>query len=143
MCFLPSRKSTCKNQGVTNPNVTNKIVPEFAPKSNENTADSRNSEPKLSIEEIKSKIQAVCICKGIKMGRICDAIMAGAQTVEAVNKATGSGSGGCQATRCRPVIEKLIASGGRPLTREALEDKKEEEDDDFFWTPPTPTASKK
>lgn len=70
---------------------------------------------KLTIEEIKARVRVVCICKGIKMSRICDAIQNGASTVEEVNKATGSGNGGCGATRCRPVIEQLLKNGGRPL----------------------------
>lgn len=71
---------------------------------------------KLTLEEIKARIRVVCICKGIKMSRICDAVQNGAQTVEEVNKATGSGNGGCGATRCRPVIEQIIKNGGRPPT---------------------------
>ena len=70
---------------------------------------------KLTLEEIKARIRVVCICKGIKMSRICDAIQNGASTVEEVNKATGSGNGGCGATRCRPVIEQILKNGGRPL----------------------------
>ncbi|NBO38299.1 hypothetical protein EBU99_06925 [bacterium] len=71
---------------------------------------------KLSLEEIKARVRVVCICKGIKMSRICDAVQNGCSTVEEVNKATGSGNGGCGATRCRPVIEQIIKNGGRPLT---------------------------
>lgn len=74
---------------------------------------------KLTLEEIKARIRVVCICKGIKMSRICDAIQNGASTVEEVNKATGSGNGGCGATRCRPVIEQILKNGGRPLTTTA------------------------
>ena len=89
-----------------------------------------SDEKKLSLEEIKAKIRVVCICKGIKMGKICDAIVKGADTVEKVNRATGSGNGGCGATRCRPVIEKLIAGGGRPLVQ-SDERKEQDHDDDF------------
>lgn len=71
---------------------------------------------KLTLEEIKARVRVVCICKGIKMSRICDAVQSGCTTVEEVNKATGSGNGGCGATRCRPVIEQIIKNGGRPLT---------------------------
>jgi bacterioferritin-associated ferredoxin len=70
---------------------------------------------KLTLEEIKARVRVVCICKGIKMSRICDAIAKGASTVEEVNKATGSGNGGCGATRCRPVIEQILKNGGRPI----------------------------
>jgi bacterioferritin-associated ferredoxin len=71
---------------------------------------------KLTLEEIKARVRVVCICKGIKMSRICDAVQNGCSTVEEVNKATGSGNGGCGATRCRPVIEQILKNGGRPLT---------------------------
>ncbi|MBM3381005.1 MAG: hypothetical protein FJY29_01010 [Betaproteobacteria bacterium] len=76
---------------------------------------------KLTLEEIKARVRVVCICKGIKMSRICDAIAKGASTVEEVNKATGSGNGGCGATRCRPVIEQILKNGGRPITNTASE----------------------
>jgi NAD(P)H-nitrite reductase large subunit len=72
---------------------------------------------KLTLEEIKAKIQVVCICKGVKMGRMCEAIAKGAQTVAQVHKATNSGDGGCGATRCTPVIEALLKNGGRPLPK--------------------------
>jgi NAD(P)H-nitrite reductase large subunit len=75
-----------------------------------------NIENKLSLEEIKARIQVVCICKGIKMSRMCDAIAKGASTVAQVHRATKSGDGGCGATRCTPVIEALLANNGRPLT---------------------------
>ena len=71
------------------------------------------SEKKLTIEEIKAKIKIVCICKGIKQGRICEAIQKGANTIEKVNQQTGSGNGGCKATRCGPVIKKLLETKGK------------------------------
>ena len=70
----------------------------------------------LTPDEIKARFRVVCICKGIKMGRICDAIQKkDLTTVAQVNRATGSGDGPCGATRCRPVIEELIQRKGRPL----------------------------
>lgn len=88
---------------------------------------------KLTLEEIKARVRVVCICKGIKMSRICDAIAKGASTVEEVNKATGSGNGGCGATRCRPVIEQILKNGGRPITTTASEPSKDDDDaGDFF-----------
>ena len=76
-----------------------------------------SDDKKLTLEEIKAKIQVVCICKGVKMGRMCEAIAKGAQTVAQVHKATNSGDGGCGATRCTPVIEELLKNGGRPLPK--------------------------
>lgn len=72
---------------------------------------------KLTDEEIKARLRVVCICKGVRMGRLCDAIAAGARTIAEVNRRTGSGSGDCGATRCRPVIEELLRNGGRPVVR--------------------------
>jgi bacterioferritin-associated ferredoxin len=69
---------------------------------------------KLTEEQIKLRFRVVCICKGIRLGRICDAIAAGSASVRDVNRATGSGSGSCGATRCRPVIEQLLLNGGQP-----------------------------
>ncbi len=63
---------------------------------------------KLTLEEIKERIKVVCICKGIKLGKIQDAINNGCLSQDAVNKATGSGNGGCWATRCGPVIREMI-----------------------------------
>ena len=47
---------------------------------------------------------------------MCEAIAAGACTVAEVHKATRSGDGGCNATRCTPVIAEILKNGGRPLT---------------------------
>ena len=89
-------------------------------------------EKALTLDEIKARIRVVCICKGIKMGRICDAIRKGCDTPEKVNKACGSGNGGCGATRCRPVILELIERGGKPLPVGEGPKTDEGEDDDFF-----------
>ena len=67
---------------------------------------------KLTVDEIRARFRVVCICKGIKLGAISDAIRKGATTVEQVTRATGSGRGECGATRCRPLIEAL----GRGVT---------------------------
>ncbi|APJ02939.1 (2Fe-2S)-binding protein [Silvanigrella aquatica] len=88
------------------------------------------TEKKLSIEEIKAKIKIVCICKGIKQGRICEAIQKGANSVEKVNKQTGSGDGGCKATRCGPVIKKLIENKGKVIL-EPYETKIDDDDYGF------------
>lgn len=59
-------------------------------------------------EQILDKLTKVCLCKAIPRSRIKDAIKNGAHTVEAVNKAVGSGSGGCCGRRCAPKIQELI-----------------------------------
>jgi bacterioferritin-associated ferredoxin len=92
---------------------------------------------KLTSEEIRARFRVVCICKGIKLGKIADAITAGAATVEQVNRASGSGSGTCGnesgVTRCRPVIEELLRTGGRPAI--GTPDPAASEKDDDFWFP--------
>lgn len=59
-------------------------------------------------EEILDKLTKVCICKGISRATIKKAIANGAKTVEEVNKATGSGSGGCGGRRCSVKITELL-----------------------------------
>ena len=61
-------------------------------------------------QALKDKLTKVCICKGISRKVIKEAIKDGAHTVEAVQKATGAGSGGCKGNRCTPKIEELIES---------------------------------
>lgn len=89
------------------------------------------SQNKLTLEEIKARIKVVCICKGIKQGRICDAILSGCDTVEKVHRKTGSGTGGCKAVRCTPVIQKLIENKGQvvlePHSTRIQEDPDDEE----------------
>ena len=71
---------------------------------------------KLTVEQIKARFKIVCICKGIKQSTICDAIcVSKCETLEAVNKKTGSGSGGCKGTRCAPVIKQLLENEGEPI----------------------------
>ena len=92
---------------------------------------------KLTVEEIRARLRVVCICKGIKLGKISDAITAGATTVEQVNHATGSGSGTCGnesgVTRCRPVIEELLRTGTSMPQPAAAPDPLERPDE--FWFP--------
>lgn len=61
-------------------------------------------------EQLKDKLTKVCICKGISRKTIKEAIQNGALTLEAVQKATGAGSGGCKGNRCTPKIEELLES---------------------------------
>lgn len=60
----------------------------------------------------KRLFRVICICKGIPRSKICAAIENGCSTVTAVNQKTGSGSGGCNATRCGPVITELVKNKG-------------------------------
>jgi NAD(P)H-nitrite reductase large subunit len=56
---------------------------------------------------IKQKLRVVCICKGINLGTVMQALE-GCETVKDVNAKTGCGSGGCAGERCGPRIEKLL-----------------------------------
>jgi bacterioferritin-associated ferredoxin len=90
---------------------------------------------KLTAEEIRARFRVVCICTGIKLGAISDAIRAGATTVQEVNRTTGSGSGDCGATRCRPVIEEMLRNGGRAPVGQSSPEPTEKGDDFWFPTP--------
>ncbi len=94
---------------------------------------------KLTPEEIRARFRVVCICKGIKLGKIADAIKAGATTLEQVNRTTGSGSGTCGnesgVTRCRPVIEEMLRAGGPPAVETPAPAAADKDDDFWFPTP--------
>jgi bacterioferritin-associated ferredoxin len=90
---------------------------------------------KPTIDEIRARFRVVCICSGIKLGKISDAIRAGAATVQEVDRATGSGAGECGATRCRPVIEAMLRNGGHPPV-DAPPPQPTEQDDDFWFPAP-------
>ncbi|WP_461204287.1 (2Fe-2S)-binding protein [Clostridium sp. DL1XJH146] len=59
-------------------------------------------------EKILDKLTKVCLCKAISRATIKKSIIDGADTVEKVNKATGSGTGGCKGRRCSIKIQELI-----------------------------------
>ena len=56
---------------------------------------------------IKKRLQVVCICKGIPLGKIVP-FLKDCQTVEDVNAKTGCGSGGCAGERCGPRLKILL-----------------------------------
>jgi len=59
-------------------------------------------------QQLMDKLTKVCICKGITRLRIKDAIANGANSLEAVKRATGAGSGSCGGKRCDSKIEGLL-----------------------------------
>ena len=63
-------------------------------------------------EKIMARLKPGCICKGIKLIRLLEAIEQGADTFEAVAKITGIGEGDCGGKRCRAKIEELLAERG-------------------------------
>ena len=60
-------------------------------------------------QDMLDKLTKVCICKGIPRSTIKAAIKNGADTLEAVQKITGAGSGSCGGKRCTPKIQELLA----------------------------------
>ena len=63
-------------------------------------------------EEIIARMKPGCICKGIKMQRIIEAIEDGATSFEQIARATGIGGGSCSAKRCRKKVAALLKEKG-------------------------------
>ena len=57
-----------------------------------------------------ARLKPGCICQGIKLFRILDALDAGAQSFAEVAELTGIGQGDCGGKRCREKVEKLLAA---------------------------------
>lgn len=66
-----------------------------------------NDEKQLAEERAKQLARVVCICKGITLGRVLKGIE-GCETISDVNRAVGTGTGGCQGQRCGPRIKMLL-----------------------------------
>ena len=64
-------------------------------------------------EKIMARLKPGCICKGIKLIRLLDAIEQGADSFEAVARVTGIGDGDCGGKRCRDKVETLLADSGK------------------------------
>ena len=64
-------------------------------------------------EKIMARLKPGCICKGIKLIRLLEAIEQGANNFEAVAGITGIGEGDCGSKRCRAKVEELLADRGR------------------------------
>jgi len=62
--------------------------------------------------DMLDKLTKVCICKGIPRSAIKAAIAEGADSVEAVKKVTGAGSGSCGGRRCIPKIQEFLQKQG-------------------------------
>lgn len=55
----------------------------------------------------KQKRQLICICKGVNLGTVLEAIE-GCETVQDVNKKANIGNGGCNGERCGPKVKALL-----------------------------------
>ena len=59
-------------------------------------------------EKIMARLKPGCICTGIKLIRLLDAIDQGADSFEKVARITGIGEGPCGGKRCRARVEELL-----------------------------------
>lgn len=59
-------------------------------------------------EKIMARLKPGCICTGIKLIRLLDAIDQGADSFEKVARITGIGEGQCGGKRCRARVEELL-----------------------------------
>lgn len=72
----------------------------------------------MTEEEILARLKPGCICKGIKLYKIQEAIAAGASSYEEVAAVTGIGGGSCNSKRCGEKVAQLLArSGPRNLNK--------------------------
>ena len=62
----------------------------------------------MTEDEILARMKPGCICKGIKLYKILEAIEAGADSYEKVAKVTGIGGGSCKSKRCRKKVADLL-----------------------------------
>ena len=56
-----------------------------------------------------ARLKAGCICKGVKLIRLIEAIENGATTFQQVAAVTGIGDGPCKGRRCGAKVEELLA----------------------------------
>lgn len=63
-------------------------------------------------EEILARMRPGCICKGIPLRRIIEALEQGAVSYEQVAQATGIGNGSCGSKRCTKKVAALLHEKG-------------------------------
>lgn len=68
-------------------------------------------------EEIRARMKPGCICKGIKLYRIIEAIDQGAATFAEVAAITGIGGGSCNSKRCGEKVSELLQLKQEPLAK--------------------------
>lgn len=59
-------------------------------------------------ERTMARLKAGCICKGVKLIRLIEAIENGAASFAEVAEATGIGDGPCQGKRCGEKVAALL-----------------------------------
>lgn len=60
-------------------------------------------------ERTMARLKAGCICKGVKLIRLIEAIENGAATFQQVAAVTGIGDGPCKSKRCGEKVAELLA----------------------------------
>ena len=60
-------------------------------------------------ERTLARLKAGCICKGVKLIRLIEAIEKGATTFQQVAAVTGIGDGPCKGKRCGEKVAELLA----------------------------------
>ncbi len=60
-------------------------------------------------EEIIARLRPGCICKGIKLHVILQAIENGAASYEEIANVTGIGGGSCKSRRCKAKVAELLS----------------------------------
>lgn len=60
-------------------------------------------------QDMMARLKPGCICRGIRLHRLIEAVDAGADSFEAVARLTGIGDGSCNGRRCRQKVEDLLA----------------------------------
>lgn len=68
-------------------------------------------------EEVRARMKPGCICKGIKLYRIIEAMDQGAATFAEVAAITGIGGGSCNSKRCGEKVRELLRLKQEPLAK--------------------------
>ena len=61
-------------------------------------------------DRTRARLKPGCICMGIKLHRILEAIDQGAASFEEIALLTGIGQGDCHGRRCRRKVAELLAA---------------------------------
>jgi len=64
-------------------------------------------------EKLMARLKPGCICTGVKLITLLEAIAEGASSFEEIAEKTGIGEGSCGGKRCRCKIEALLTRGKR------------------------------
>ncbi len=67
----------------------------------------------ITEEELLARMKPGCICKGIKLHTIIQAIEDGARTFEEISRKTGIGGGSCKSRRCGEKVSALLNNATR------------------------------